>query len=93
MPPPRNRASVTPMAPGRFRLSWVLAATLAVYLLTLGVMLRWHWALGPPHTQASLSLMISFGLCAALWDFPRSWSPWRPCTGLDGLRGWWQGSP
>jgi hypothetical protein len=29
-------------------------------------MLRWHWALGPPHTQASLSLMISFGLCAAL---------------------------
>jgi hypothetical protein len=54
------------MAPGRFRASWVLAATLAVYLLTLGVMLRWHWALGPPHTQASLSLMISFGLCAAL---------------------------
>ena len=54
------------MAPGRFRLSWVLAATLAVYLLTLVVMLRWHWALGPPHTQASLSLMISFGLCAAL---------------------------
>jgi hypothetical protein len=30
------------------------------------VMLRWHWALGPPHTQASLSLMISFGLVAAL---------------------------
>jgi hypothetical protein len=54
------------MAPGRTRLIWVLAATLAVYLLTLGVMLRWHWALGPPHTQASLSLMISFGLVAAL---------------------------
>src|SRR5271166_3328755 len=54
------------MTPGQFRLSWVLEATLAVYLLTLGVMLRWHWALGPPHTQASLSLMISFGLCAAL---------------------------
>ena len=54
------------MAPGRFRVSWVLGATLAVYLLTLGVMLRWHWSLGPPHTQASLSLMISFGLCAAL---------------------------
>ncbi len=54
------------MAPGRFRLSWVLAATLAVYLVTLGVMLRWHWAFGPPHTQASLALMISFGLCAAL---------------------------
>jgi hypothetical protein len=54
------------MVPGRFRLSWVLAATLAVYLLTLGVMLRWHWALGPPHTQASLCLMVSFGLCAAL---------------------------
>ena len=54
------------MAPGRFRLSWDLAATLAVYLLTLAVMLRWHWSLGPPHTQASLSLMISFGLCAAL---------------------------
>ena len=54
------------MTSGRFRLSWVLAATLAVYLITLGVMLRWHWALGAPHTQASLSLMISFGLCAAL---------------------------
>ncbi len=54
------------MAPGWFRLSWVLAATLAVYLLALGVMLRWHWALGPPHTQASLSLMMSFGLCTAL---------------------------
>ena len=54
------------MAPGRLRLIWVLAATLAVYLLTLGVMLRWHWALGPPHTQASLSLMISFALGAAV---------------------------
>jgi hypothetical protein len=58
--------SITPMAPGRFRLTWVLPATLTAYLLTLGVMLRRHWALGPPHTQASLSLMISFGLCAAL---------------------------
>ena len=58
--------SPTPMAAGRFRLSWVLAATLAVYLLSLGVMLKWHWALGPPHTQASLSLMISLALCAAL---------------------------
>jgi hypothetical protein len=66
MPPTINRLSLTPMAPVRFRLSWVLAATLAVYLLTLGVTLRWHWALGPPHTQASLNLMISFGLCAAL---------------------------
>jgi len=28
--------------------------------------LRWHWVLGPPHTQASPWLMISFGLCAAL---------------------------
>jgi hypothetical protein len=54
------------MTPGQFRLSWVLAATLAIYLLTLGVMLTRHWALGPPHTQASLSLMISFALCAAL---------------------------
>jgi hypothetical protein len=54
------------MAPGQSRLSWILAATLAVYLLILGVMLWWHWALGPPHTQPSLSLMISFGLCAAL---------------------------
>jgi hypothetical protein len=60
---------LTPMAPGRFRLSWVLAVTLAVYLLTLVIMLRWHWALGPPHTQASLALMISFGLCAALLGF------------------------
>jgi len=66
MPPTRNRLSLTSMAPARFRLSWVLAATVAVYLLTLGVMLRRHWALGPPHTQASLSLMISFGLSAAL---------------------------
>jgi hypothetical protein len=54
------------MVPNRFRLAWILAATLAVYLLTLGVMLRWHWVLGPPHTQSSPWLMISFGLCAAL---------------------------
>ena len=54
------------MLPGQFRLLWVLAATLPVYLLTIGVMLRWHWALGPPHTQATLSLMIALGLCAAL---------------------------
>jgi hypothetical protein len=54
------------MVPKRFRLAWILAATLAVYLLTLGVMLRWHWVLGPPHTQSSPWLMISFGLCAAL---------------------------
>jgi hypothetical protein len=54
------------MVPKRFRLTWILADTLAVYLLTLGVMLRWHWVLGPPHTQASPWLMISFGLCAAL---------------------------
>ena len=54
------------MAPGRFRQTWALPATVVVYLLTLGVMLKWHWALGPPHTQASLSLMISFGLVAAL---------------------------
>jgi len=54
------------MTPGLFRPSWVLATTLAMYLLALGVMLRWHWALGPPHTQASPSLMIAFGLCAAL---------------------------
>jgi hypothetical protein len=54
------------MVPKRVRLTWVLAATLAVYLHTLGVMLRWHWALGPPHTQSSPWLMISFGLCAAL---------------------------
>ena len=54
------------MAPERFRLSWVLAATLAVYLFTLGVTLKRHWALGPPHTQPSLSLMISLGLCAAI---------------------------
>ena len=66
MSSPRNQVGLTPMDPTRFRLSWALAATLAVYLLTLGVMLKWHWALGPPHTQASLSLMISLGLCAAL---------------------------
>jgi hypothetical protein len=65
MLPTRNQVSIA-NGPGRFRVSWVLGATLAVYLLTLCLMLRWHWALGPPHTQASLSLMISFGLCAAL---------------------------
>jgi hypothetical protein len=54
------------MAPGRFRLSFILAATLAAYLLALGMMLKLHWALGPPHTQASLYLMIAFGLCTAL---------------------------
>jgi hypothetical protein len=54
------------MVPKRFRLTGILAATLAAYLLTLGAMLKWHWALGPPHTQASPWLMISFGLCAAL---------------------------
>jgi hypothetical protein len=56
----------TPMVPKRFRLIWSLAATLAVYLLTLGVMLRRHWVLGPPHTQSSPWLMIAFGLAAAL---------------------------
>jgi hypothetical protein len=54
------------MFPIHFRLTGILAATLAVYLLILGVTLRWHWALGPPHTQPSAWLMISFGLCAAL---------------------------
>jgi hypothetical protein len=54
------------MVPRRFRVTWILAVTLAVYSLTLGVMLRWHWALGTPHTQSSPWLMISFGLCAAL---------------------------
>jgi hypothetical protein len=54
------------MTPGLFRPSWVLATTLAIYVLTLGGMLGRHWALGPPHTQASLSLMIAFGLCGAL---------------------------
>jgi hypothetical protein len=49
-----------------FRLIAILAAILAAYFLTLGVMLRWHWSLGPPHTQPSPWLMISFGLCAAL---------------------------
>jgi hypothetical protein len=37
-----------------------------VYLVTLGVMLKWHWALGAPHTQASPWLMIAFGLLTAL---------------------------
>jgi hypothetical protein len=54
------------MVPRRFRVTWILAVTLAVYSLTLGVMLRWHWALGPPHTQSSPWLMISFGLAGAL---------------------------
>jgi hypothetical protein len=54
------------MVRNRSRPTRILAATLAVYLVTFGVMLRWHWELGPPHTQASPWLMISFGLCAAL---------------------------
>jgi hypothetical protein len=54
------------MTRGHFRLGWVLAATLVIYLLALGIMLRLHWVLGPPHTQASPSLMISFALWTAL---------------------------
>ena len=50
----------------RFRLISILAAMLAIYLVALGVMLRWHWALGPPHTQPSVWLMIAFALCALL---------------------------
>jgi hypothetical protein len=44
----------------------LLAATMAAYLITLAAMLRWHWLQGPPHTQATLGLMVSLGLCAAL---------------------------
>jgi hypothetical protein len=54
------------MAGKLVRLSWVLVATLAGYLLSLGVMLRSHWALGPPHTQASLGLMPVLSLRLAL---------------------------
>jgi hypothetical protein len=57
---------MVPTIPKYFRLTWGLTATLAVYLLALGVMLKWHWALGPPHTQASAWLMIAFGLLTAL---------------------------
>jgi hypothetical protein len=50
----------------RRNLAMVLASMLAAYLLTLAAMLRWHWEQGPPHTQATFSLMVAFGLCAAL---------------------------
>jgi hypothetical protein len=53
------------MATLQRKLGWVLAATLAAYLLTLGVTIWLHWRLGPPHTQPSLSLMLAFGLFAA----------------------------
>lgn len=54
------------MPPKRFRLISILAVTLAVYSLAIGVLLRWHWLLGPPHTQSSPWLMFSFGLCGAI---------------------------
>ncbi len=54
------------MLPKRFRLISILAVTLAVYSLAIGVLLRWHWLLGPPHTQSSPWLMFSFALCGAI---------------------------
>ena len=43
-----------------------LAAIVAIYLIALAALLRWHWLQGPPHTQATLGLLVAFGLCAAL---------------------------
>ena len=82
------------MVPERFRLSWVLAATLAVYLLTLGVMLRWHWALGPPHTQASLwSDDFVRALCGASGAFLDSRRPGGLALDSTGFGAGGQGSP
>jgi hypothetical protein len=57
----------------RLGLRKCLAAIVAIYLLMLAGLIRWHASYGPPYHQPTIGLLISLGVCAALVGLLTIW--------------------